>query len=991
MTETKPNPKPPYLKIGEICRFLIRAFDTKSTDPKLGKKLDELVQEGDFDWSMRQQVIEGLLVEPLQGFDDDLSKFVNEFVASRLDEYIRMLPEIPLDAMSRKDSAPLLLEFSGARCVAAFLILLREKFGGPAINDFLEQNTSPVDVVFQWAENSLGLDVPALAYPNSNCQKQKAKRDSLNRWRNGRELPNITYAIPELKRAIKIDKKTPEQEPERFLFIKWLVTARALAWLDQETEKAGLGSLIGLIPQSPSDEYFMIDIGRELSTANSEAGRRFVKVIDCAYSIITFLKEKKQQGDKEASRRKIDRLKDLIDQHDANEYCGYILNWCEGLWHVLAGCEKEALEFYELASDQALYRAGQNQKLILMEALSLAARLRKKPAMKRLKHRALAMGLFSVASAELPEKPDVMSDWEIEHNAREFGRLFPHDALFQEAEDRSAPPPPVDVINLSDAKKIKPDYSNPDRIVRVPMVGATKRRKPQLLLFTMINEVKVVRKLLKDGADVNALDSQGGSALLIALQSAKDGQGREALDLLLKQQHEAETLNRLTAKKRLSPLYVAVGLGDPEVVSWLVKGRADPDMQASYPPQTPLYHCIERFAFYREGWAKSHSMQRMAYPQPEDSELNRRYTGGLAGVFGDQLPMPNLANPHHAEIMEEVVEYFAQRAAKIPREHYLKIAEILVQNGADPNFKHSMPVSGRTPLMMAAELDDVDAFRILFEAGGDLSMKDDQGSSALLLALDSAEVRSRRQVLDFVLKQPQLVTVRSPISNIPKRGPGRTRLMVAAELDDVDAFRILFEAGGDLSMKDDQGCSALLLALESAAVRSRRQVLDFLLKQPHKEETLNKMIKYEGLSPLYLAVRLGDPEVVSELIKMGADPNKQAGDPLRTLLYYCIELIIHLHRNQELVAKKNYLKIAEILLSHGADPNHKHCHPKWKGVTPLMAVAACNVADAFRILIKAGGDPRKKDDQGHDCYDIADRSESHDVLSILLEQSDGSK
>lgn len=84
--------------------------------------------------------------------------------------------------------------------------------------------------------------------------------------------------------------------------------------------------------------------------------------------------------------------------------------------------------------------------------------------------------------------------------------------------------------------------------------------------------------------------------------------------------------------------------------------------------------------------------------------------------------------------MSQLVGHFVQEVANVPREHYLRIAEILLEHGADPNLRHSSPGLGRTPLMVAAENDAADAFRLLVDAGGDPYLKDDQGNDCFALA-----------------------------------------------------------------------------------------------------------------------------------------------------------------------------------------------------------------------------------------------------------------
>ncbi|MEG3619500.1 ankyrin repeat domain-containing protein [Magnetovibrio sp. PR-2] len=719
-------------------------FDTKSANPVLRKKLDRLARDGDYDWSLPQQIVDGLILKPLQDFDQEYADFVSKFIDYLRDEHISLLSQVSLDALSREEAAPLLIKAVGASYTASFLNAMRDQFGGPDLGDFLLEDVKPVDVVFQWGETLFDHNVTTLTYPDN-----KPKRDGISRWRREKTPPKFFASIRPL--LSDLEESCPDRKPDISLFGKWLLTARALAWLDRETEEAGFGSLIELVRQEILLNCPRRDVGKELSIANIEAGNRLQVVKEFGLPLLNISLTRtnaKNIEDQEAARLKLNRFKDLLDQNDTDGRARYMLDWCEGRWHVLAGDEEKALKFYERASDLALYRAGQNQKQILQEALALAAHLGKKAALKRFKHRALAMRMFPTHLAEFPDNLDVISDWEVEQMAQAFAGIFPHHARFPEAMEGkvSTSPLPFRAFYQPDTDKIKPDLTRPDRVIGIPSLDGSKYRRPQLIWFASEDRVKDVEQLLEAGADVNKLDGQGGSALLNALQCAEDGRGRQALDLLLEHPHQQETLDRLTAKKRLSPLYMSIILGDPAIVARLIEMGASPDMPASYPPQSPLYVCIERFTFYRDGLAQAELMQRLAFPGPEDAEIRRRYTGVFAGVMGDQPSIPNMANPRHAEIMRQIIDHSAQKPAQVPRENYLEITKILLEHGADPNRKHSSPGPGRTPLMVAAENNAADAFHLLVEAGGTPYLKDDEGHDCH----DIARAFQSREIMEYL-------------------------------------------------------------------------------------------------------------------------------------------------------------------------------------------------------------------------------------------------
>ncbi|PJF37906.1 MAG: hypothetical protein CUN55_19700, partial [Phototrophicales bacterium] len=50
-----------------------------------------------------------------------------------------------------------------------------------------------------------------------------------------------------------------------------------------------------------------------------------------------------------------------------------------------------------------------------------------------------------------------------------------------------------------------------------------------------------------------------------------------------------------------------------------------------------------------------------------------------------------------------------------------KIALLLLEHGANPNEPVESPMSGYTPLMLAAEIDEPELFKAMLEKGGDLN------------------------------------------------------------------------------------------------------------------------------------------------------------------------------------------------------------------------------------------------------------------------------
>lgn len=105
-----------------------------------------------------------------------------------------------------------------------------------------------------------------------------------------------------------------------------------------------------------------------------------------------------------------------------------------------------------------------------------------------------------------------------------------------------------------------------------------------------------------------------------------------------------------------------------------------------------------------------------------------------------------------------------------------------------------------------------------------------------------------------------------------------------------------------------------------------------------------------GTTPLSLAVREGNIEFVRKLLLSGADPNGRGdfGDS---------PVILSVPGNvcyQESANKRgNALKIAELLIEHGADVRLRNSN----GETALLWAAGCGANDLVSLLINSGADP----------------------------------
>lgn len=254
----------------------------------------------------------------------------------------------------------------------------------------------------------------------------------------------------------------------------WLTIARALAHLERESPIPFRGFMRRHLLFGMPD----IDIGRILSTAVIESGKRYAELTLPVLMLYEHLKRTtgKEAGDQEKSKAGLDEYELMAARIEPEGRTRFHTEWLRGRWHALSGDFEAALPFYERAAELANYRAGDQQRRIIEETLVLVAYLGKKPILKRLKHRAVAFGLFVE-----PLAGDVVEDWEIDHLVQNFHQVFPASGRFPEAPstDCRTVPLPFLAIDEDEISRLRPDVGKPDRVVKVRFADGQERRWPQ--------------------------------------------------------------------------------------------------------------------------------------------------------------------------------------------------------------------------------------------------------------------------------------------------------------------------------------------------------------------------------------------------------------------------------------------------------------------------------------------------------------------------------
>ena len=272
-----------------------------------------------------------------------------------------------------------------------------------------------------------------------------------------------------------------------------------------------------------------------------------------------------------------------------------------------------------------------------------------------------------------------------------------------------------------------------------------------------------------------------------------------------------------------------------------------------------------------------------------------------------------------------------------------EIVDLLIGAGADVNASSSGKF---TPLMFAARTGDLKSAELLLDAGAEVNAATEAGLSPLLIASAS---------LDAIT--------------------GSDYRLVVEESQHESVGALLLDRGADVTQGDQYGMTALHYAVEM----NKPSLLKALLKRdadPNAQLTQGLPFRrgdyvgreaYDGASPFWLAARLGNVEMMRELLDAGADPElRQAWGVTPTMVAAGVTQTDSRIANEEKLIKALELLVLEIKTDiHSVDRS---------GQTAVHGAANVSGNEIIKFLVAEGADPEAVDSRGRTPHDVAMRT-----------------
>jgi len=474
-----------------------------------------------------------------------------------------------------------------------------------------------------------------------------------------------------------------------------------------------------------------------------------------------------------------------------------------------------------------------------------------------------------------------------------------------------------------------------------------------LMLAAQRGHLAVARYLLAAGAQVDAWDKDGATALHYAVRA-----GHKAMvELLLAHGSDPNAQDKAGS----SPLSIAAARGFRAVAETLLDHKADPNLK-DRGGRTPLFAAVEA----SRADLVELLLSRGADPTVQDglgwTALHEaaergleRATALLLAGHTNLLEVKTLAGRNPQEPAGETPLAVAVRWCQP------QIAALLLKAGANPNVK----VGGQPLLSRAIEHLDLPMLKLLLAHKPDLEAVDDNsGYTPLQLAVVGRQrivfpphVRRNAEAVRLLLEagaqidrpfKPRIVS--RPMPDFPGAPGARpapdditeaTPLVVASKLGAVELIECLLAHGANVNASDAYGQTPL----HHAVLQGSEPTLEAILKHKPNLEARNR----DGRTALALAVAGGQTELVRRLAQAGADlnvslPDRDAASPLHVAVQRrntaMVELLVGLGANPNPInaegdtplemarqllqsapaaERKDWEQIVACLLQHGAD------------------------------------------------------------------------
>lgn len=333
----------------------------------------------------------------------------------------------------------------------------------------------------------------------------------------------------------------------------------------------------------------------------------------------------------------------------------------------------------------------------------------------------------------------------------------------------------------------------------------------------------------------------------------------------------------------------------------------------------------------------------------------------------------------------------------------LSMMQVLLEAGADANLSNRY---GITPLWLAALNHSATAVKLLLEFDADASATMPHGETALMAA-------ARAGAEDAI----DLLLAAGADPNVSESSQGETALMWAAAENHPEAIRRLVNGGAD---PDAHALALELAPMEwiqvgmvstilpvggwtAAMYAARQNSMAAVLTLAELGANLDEQDQ-DGSTALALALMNSHYDLAAALIEAGANPSIADRSGMNAL-YGAVDMVSYTRDvgrpSQPQFETLKALDLVRIILAKGLDPDTRlssrvigrhHGFGDFvlgEGATALMRAAKHNDLESMRLLLEAGANPDLELENGTTAFILVSKSErspgNEEAQNLLLE------
>ncbi|HTG00440.1 MAG TPA: ankyrin repeat domain-containing protein [Nitrospirota bacterium] len=318
-----------------------------------------------------------------------------------------------------------------------------------------------------------------------------------------------------------------------------------------------------------------------------------------------------------------------------------------------------------------------------------------------------------------------------------------------------------------------------------------------LIKAAQTGDLMATKQLIRDGVNINAVNSSGESALVIAAKSGNLDMARTLIKA------GAEVNQRTNSKD--TALTIAACKCHPEIIALLLENGADPNVQNEDFKSTPLNLLA--------GYCNNSDSVKALLSKGANPKLGNR--------CGD-TPLITAAGNGYSEIVSILLDTnvnidetgcrMQTALFRAAREGQVKTLELLIRRGADINHEAESqwcsgpvclePQRNWTPLMIAAANGRADAVDLLLSKGVDPNATNSYSQTAIILAAQEGHAR----IVESLLKKGANPNI------IPSDKNGHPALVSAVIRNYRLVVETLIKYGADINIKSRDGKTPLTFA-----------------------------------------------------------------------------------------------------------------------------------------------------------------------------------